>query len=181
VCIWWAQYKTVGPNNFNAQYDRALKFRTMNMWQISDEAPEETKQAALSNIVYEPGDKSVVVSGDWLYMKNHDYKEILETKDIRKKGEIPENPELNWSGENAFASVDGNGGRIYIGLGVDPSTEAELRTKMITRYNEAFSDLFNKNIQVGDEIVAEMTQARALNRIKFVTHDRPKNLQTEQH
>lgn len=95
ACVWWgsAQVGAMGPARFNALYPTGLNmdFHVSNTWERN---------------LRDSVDTSRMVYGDWVYWKNHNYKEILDNRayfdNNKPKSYLSDTGNYPYQGENAF-------------------------------------------------------------------------------
>ena len=137
VCIWWGQAQALGKTAFNSKWPATSQATNLNTRYVL----KNFASYRLKMIRYVTGtDKHV--PGDWLYMTNHNYGPIVRDRFFQRKGWItPLTKQYEWQGENAIRSGTRAGGveagkPEYSGLGLDKSTEQEMRDELISAYND---------------------------------------------
>lgn len=167
ACIWYGAYQGMGANAFNALYpgNQALDMNHNK----SNTYYRNQSVAVDQGIAHQ-------VPGDKLYLKNHNYSDVLNVDKFWKKGNnggpgwLDQGKNYVWQGENAVYL----GGGKYSGLGLDNLTYGEMREQLRLAYNRDFAVVVANNGQVNGVPVTLMTkeqseqfiQWQSINRIK---------------
>ncbi|HYG78718.1 MAG TPA: hypothetical protein VEK08_27205 [Planctomycetota bacterium] len=126
ACIWWGSSQALGEAAFNKRHPGAADLRM---------------SSGGSGHVLASADKSTLIPGDWLYMQNYNYGDIIKSEKAKKNSLLKPGSHYNYQGENALYIGDSK----FEGLGIDASTEAEMREVLRTTYNKHFKPLIDKN------------------------------------
>jgi len=137
---------------------------------MAGSATGHTKQAV---------DTDTKVPGDWLYMKNHDYSDIVAVrgrddvsiKCYREKW-LDDGHTYYWSGENCFyVGLNEDDEDLYEGLDLGPMTEDEMRDELMEAYNRDVEDVIDNGGRINGAVIMAITNATKAAKIKFLNSD----------
>ena len=154
ACVWWGASRALGLAEFNQLYPgtKALNmdFGLSNSWGWNVRAAIDAAE-------------NHHVVGDWMYLKNHNYTQVINVKEFYKKGWLlpATKKTYYWSGENSLYFGSG----IYEGLGVENKTSAAMREKLRTKYNGDLAQVITNGGKINGVLVETITPQNAINKI----------------
>ena len=175
ACIWYGAAIATGEDYFNVLHTDFLLMSKTDAGLLS---PSLGVHLILPNA---DTDIKTLIPGDWVYMINHNYGEIIDKENDFQGKNFEGVPLLNsphqyaWTGENYLLVGESNGQDLYEGLGsgvgsepAGPVTEKQARAQMLEYYNRSFERLFRaKEKMKNGTPITELLPDDALNKIIF--------------
>jgi hypothetical protein len=90
--------------------------------------------------VAQNADKTLFLTGDWIYVQNFDYAEIRN-----KYWKYFPTRNYFWAGENALVTRVAGGHPYFTGLGVKETTLEQLSVNLMANYNEDMEPVFDSD------------------------------------
>ncbi len=161
ACVWFGAAQGMGDTDFNALYSGS---KALNMDFGHSNSYSKNLNSAVNTGVHVPG--------DWLYLKNYNYTQVIKYKEFHKKGWLDsKNKTYYWSGENSLYF----GGGKYEGLGVNEKTEAQMRETIRNAYNSDLADIISNNGMMNGVPIENITPVEAPTKIVWTNIKRLKN------
>jgi len=147
ACVWWGASRGMGQAPFNQLYSGTKALNMDYRWSGNTSTRKNVILAVDAGEAHH-------VPGDWMYLSNHNYIQVIRVKEFyKKKWLLPRTKQTYyWSGENALYFGSG----IYEGLGVENKTTAAMRESLRNAYNNDFADVISNKGKINGVLVKEI-------------------------